>query len=132
MEEYNKGYIKGYKDAQKEFEGYYSDAMGVLDRYLKLIPKKANLRLKQADAFESEKYKRFMDWVKTDCTNVFRNFKELITEQEMEYFIAKYGARSLTDVIQDLDNYDGIRKYKNLYRTLENWLKRRVNYSSCV
>lgn len=126
MNDYNKGYIKGYKDAQKEFEGYYNDAIVLFDRYLKLIPKKSNLRLKQADVFESEKYKKFTNWIKTDCTNVFINFKELITEQEMEYFIVKYGARSLTDVIQDLDNYDGIRKYKNMRRTLENWLKRRV------
>ena len=44
----------------------------------------------------------------------------------MEYLIAKYGGSNLLEVMQDLDNFDGIKKYKNLYRTLENWLKRRV------
>lgn len=126
MEEYNKGYIKGYKDAQKEFERYYDDAIVLFDRYLKLIPKKANLKVKQVNAFESEKYKRFIEWVKSDCRNIYRNFIELITEQEMEYLIAKYGGSNLLEVMQDLDNFDGIKKYKNLYRTLENWLKRRV------
>lgn len=126
MEEYNKGYIKGYKDAQKEFERYYDEVKGVFDRYLKLIPKKANLKVKQANAFESEKYKRFIEWVKSDCRNIYRNFIELITEQEMEYLIAKYGGSNLLEVMQDLDNFDGIKKYKNLYRTLENWLKRGV------
>ena len=126
MEEYNKGYIKGYKDAQKEFERYYDEVIGVFDRYLKLIPKKANLKVKQVNAFESEKYKRFIEWVKSDCRNIYRNFIELVTEQEMEYLIAKYGGSNLLEVMQDLDNFDGIKKYKNLYRTLENWLKRRV------
>lgn len=125
MEQYNKGYIQGYKDAQKEFEKYYLEAIGALQRFTKLIPKKSNLKVIQPKLSGSESYLKFIDWIKTDCPNVYKHFTTLPTEDEFIMLKAKDGGKGkkLMDILRDLNNYNKINKYRNLTRTLNNWMR---------
>lgn len=125
MSDFNKGYVKGYKDAQLEFEKYYSEAMEALQRFTKLIPKKG--KMKEQQLFTSENYKNFLEFIAEKCPNVNRVFINKPKELEFEKLKIKAGGGSdLMNLLLDLDNYAKISKYKNLTRTLNNWLDRRA------
>lgn len=125
MNEFNKGYIKGYKDAQLEFEKYYSEAVEALQRFTKLIPKKG--KMKENKLFTSDNYKNFIEFISEKCPNVNRVFINKPSEAEFEKLKIKAGSGTeLMNIILDLDNYSKINKYKNLTRTLNNWLDRRA------
>lgn len=120
--DYNEGYIKGYKDAQAEFQKYYKEAIEVLDRFNRLIPKKSNLKAEQGAIFEGEDYLNFKEFIKTRCFNIHKHFS-MISENEFTHLKIKYGGKRLQEACLALDNYNKINKYKVLHTTLNNWCK---------
>lgn len=120
--DYNDGYIKGYKDAQKEFEKYYGEVIEVLDRFKSLIPKKHNLKIEQKSMFESQEFTNFKTFIKDRCFNIYKHFP-MMEEGEFMHLRSKYGGKRLQEACLSLDNYNKINKYKVLHTTLNNWCK---------
>lgn len=87
-------------------------------------PKKPN-RLYD-DENRSETLKGFDEWVKKNAPYVYANLEPL-SEKEFESLITKYSNKQMAETIEQIENRKDLRKrYKNLYRTLLNWLK--TNY----
>ena len=83
--------------------------------------------MKENQLFTSENYKNFLEFISEKCPNVNRVFINKPSEIEFEKLKIKAGSGTeLMNIILDLDNYSKISKYKNLTRTLNNWLDRRA------
>ena len=66
----------------------------------------------------------FIAWLKEKCPYIYKNL-ELPTEQEFAKLKENYTAQEIADECEKIENRVDLRKkYKNLYRTLLNWLKR--------
>jgi|TARA_R100000482_G_scaffold124436_1_gene77248 hypothetical protein len=57
--------------------------------------------------------------------NIYRKFAHLqINLDDYEKLVNEYGSEKVIDIIDQIENYKGNTKYKNLYLTAKNWLKR--------
>lgn len=57
--------------------------------------------------------------------NIYRKFAHLhINLNDYEKLINEYGSEKVIDILDQIENYKGNTKYKNLYLTAKNWLKR--------
>lgn len=89
-------------------------------------PKKPNRLSLYDDESRSETLKKFDGWIKANAPYVYANLEPL-TEKEFESLRDKYNSKQIADTIEQIENRKDLRKrYKNLYRTLLNWLK--TNY----
>lgn len=78
------------------------------------------------DESRSETLRKFDGWIKANAPYVYENLDPL-TDKEFESIREKYTSKQMADTIEQIENRKDLRKrYKNLYRTLLNWLK--VNY----
>ena len=60
-----------------------------------------------------------------DNENIYRKFAHLqINLGDYEKLINKYDKQQVNDILDQIENYKGNTKYKNLYLTAKNWLKR--------
>lgn len=72
----------------------------------------------QGDATEN-----FKNWLKEHCPYIYEHYK-LPTEQEFVKLRLQYTALEIAEECEQIENRLDLRKkYKNLYRTLLNWLK---------
>tara|TARA_R100000231_G_scaffold139628_1_gene121765 strand:- start:1644 stop:2189 length:546 start_codon:yes stop_codon:yes gene_type:complete len=63
-----------------------------------------------------------------DNVNVYKCFAHLsISIQEYEKLLSMYDKQKVDDVIEQIENYKQNKKYKSLYLTAKNWLKRDKN-----
>lgn len=89
-------------------------------------PKKPNRLSLYDDENRSDVLKKFDGWIKANAPYVYANLEPL-TEKEFESLRDKYNSKQIADTIEQIENRKDLRKrYKNLYRTLLNWLK--TNY----
>ena len=83
----------------------------------------SNNRLAAA-ADPASRYGRFMQWaVQTipDCYNTMA----MPTENQLATLMSTYGDSAVIDIFETIENRQDIRgKYKSLYLTAKNWLKR--------
>ena len=57
--------------------------------------------------------------------NIYRKFAHLqINFNDYEKLINEYDKQQVNDILDQIENYKGNTKYKNLYLTAKNWLKR--------
>lgn len=57
--------------------------------------------------------------------NIYRKFSHLqITLNDYNKLITDYDKQQVNDILDQIENYKGNTKYKNLYITAKNWLKR--------
>ena len=57
--------------------------------------------------------------------NIYRKFAHLqINLSDYEKLVNKYNKQQVNDILDQIENYKGNTKYKNLYLTAKNWLKR--------
>ena len=57
--------------------------------------------------------------------NIYRKFAHLkISVNDYEKLIKDYSIEQVVEIIDQIENYKGNTKYKNLYLTAKNWLKR--------
>ncbi len=57
--------------------------------------------------------------------NIYRKFSHLqITLDDYNKLISEYNEQQVNDILDQIENYKGNTKYKNLYLTAKNWLKR--------
>ena len=57
--------------------------------------------------------------------NIYRKFAHLyINLNDYEKLVNEYGSEKVIDILDQIENYKGNTKYKNLYLTAKNWLKR--------
>ena len=89
-------------------------------------PKKPNRLSLYDDESRSDVLKKFDGWIKANAPYVYANLEPL-TEKEFDSLRDKYNSKQIADTIEQIENRKDLRKkYKNLYRTLLNWLK--TNY----
>tara|TARA_R100000654_G_scaffold75059_1_gene111081 strand:- start:2036 stop:2611 length:576 start_codon:yes stop_codon:yes gene_type:complete len=56
---------------------------------------------------------------------IYRKFSHLqINLGDYEKLVNKYNKQQVNDILDQIENYKGNTKYKNLYLTAKNWLKR--------
>jgi DNA replication protein DnaD len=68
-----------------------------------------------------------------ECKNVRKKEKTIyrrvqhleLTEDEYQKLATKYTKSEIDDVLDQMENYVGLKKYKSAYLTASNWLKRR-------
>ena len=73
---------------------------------------------------QSDKYKNFVRWLISHTENSFINL-DIPTEDEFNYLSEHTDGKDVADNMRNLDNnkkYDN--KYKSIYLTMRNWLKR--------
>ena len=73
---------------------------------------------------QSDKYKNFVRWLISHTENSFINL-DIPTEDEFNYLSEHADGKDVADNMRNLDNnkkYDN--KYKSIYLTMRNWLKR--------
>lgn len=57
--------------------------------------------------------------------NIYRKFAHLqISVIDYEKLVKDYGTQKVIDILDQIENFAGNKKYKNLYLTAKNWLKR--------
>tara|TARA_Y100001973_G_scaffold101336_1_gene164256 strand:+ start:1557 stop:2123 length:567 start_codon:yes stop_codon:yes gene_type:complete len=57
--------------------------------------------------------------------NIYRKFAHLqININDYNKLISEYDKQQVNDILDQIENYKGNTKYKNLYLTAKNWLKR--------
>lgn len=72
---------------------------------------------------------KFVEWLKKECPYIASHLT-IPTEQQFEKLKATYGSQAIMEECQAIENRADLRKkYKNLYMTLLNWLKRK-NYAT--
>ena len=72
----------------------------------------------------------FIAWLRVKCPYIYKNL-ELPTEQELAKLKESYTAKEIADECEKIENRVDLRKkYKNLYRTLLNWLKREKQHGN--
>jgi hypothetical protein len=93
------------------------------------ISKKDELSL--SDISGSKDYKQFRVWMKDNasyCDNPKHFTSSRITEDELKKLREKYSYKQIINKILELENRKDLRKrYINLYRTINEWLKRDSN-----
>lgn len=74
-------------------------------------------------------YTKFNDWIQKNapyCSNT-QNFSHQITEEELSKLKEIYSSQQIADIILKIENRKDLRKrYANLYRTVENWIKKEI------
>ena len=69
-------------------------------------------------------HEKFIKWLEAECPYLHANI-DLPTPEQLEKLKAKYGTIAVAACCQQIENRKDLRKkYKNLYLTLNNWLKR--------
>jgi hypothetical protein len=57
--------------------------------------------------------------------NIYRKFSHLqINLDDYEKLVNEYDKQQVNDILDQIENFKGNTKYKNLYLTAKNWLKR--------
>ena len=88
----------------------------------------------QTEIFQNPDYIAFRKWMKDNCSfcNNPKNFTaSVITENEFLKLKEHYTGKEIADVISEIENRKDLRKkYSNLYKTTQNWLKNRNNNGS--
>lgn len=70
----------------------------------------------------SERYVKFIGFLEKKAPYCYKNMT-LPTEVEFYAMIEKYGAKTVAEICEQIENRKDLRKtYTNLYRTLLNWL----------
>lgn len=70
-----------------------------------------------------EKYSRFKEWLSVNCPYIATHLTPMSVE-EFYKLRDKYGSTAISEVCENIENRVDLRKrYKNLYRTMLNWLK---------
>lgn len=65
---------------------------------------------------------------KKEKKDIYRQFKHLsITETEYKKLVEKYPTLNVDDILDDVENYAGNKKYTSLYLTANKWLKKRLD-----
>lgn len=78
-------------------------------------------------SFQSERLKKFLNLLNTECPYISKHYTHLLTESEFERLLDKYTSKDIWATVQQIENRVDLRKkYTNLYRTLLNWLKNNV------
>lgn len=86
-------------------------------------------RLKEIDK-EKTPFENFNERLAEECPLVCKLSKQ-ITEPEFEKLMSKYSKVQIWDIIEQMENYKGLsKKYTSVYKTADNWLKRRENGNS--
>lgn len=66
-----------------------------------------------------------VDNEKKEIKEIFRSFDHLsITKEDVEKLNKEYEMRVITSVLDNIENFGSNKKYKNLYLTAKNWLKK--------
>ena len=74
----------------------------------------------------SEQSRNFDTWLTEKCPYIAKHYT-LPTDSELQKLVDQFGANMVADVCEQIENRVDLRKkYKNLYWTLLNWLKREV------
>jgi len=61
---------------------------------------------------------------------IYRKFAHLqISVDDYEKLIKEYSIEQVVEIIDQIENYKGNTKYKNLYLTAKNWLKRDASFN---
>ena len=69
-------------------------------------------------------HEKFLNWLKEECPYLRDNL-DMPTPEQLEKLKARYGTIAVAACCQQIENRKDLRKrYKSLYRTLDNWLKR--------
>lgn len=83
----------------------------------------SNNRLAAA-ADPASRYGRFMKWAAQTIPDCYATMA-MPTENQLATLITTYGDSAVIDIFETIENRQDIRgKYKNLYLTAKNWLKR--------
>lgn len=83
----------------------------------------SNNRLAAA-ADPASRYGRFMKWAAQTITDCYSTMA-MPTENQLATLISTYGDSAVIDIFETIENRQDIRgKYKSLYLTAKNWLKR--------
>ena len=79
---------------------------------------------KEKENTYTEEFKKFNSWLKEHCPSVAK-LKTQLTEEEMNYLITTYTKERFFDILLQMENKkDLTSKYKSVYLTANNWLKR--------
>ena len=73
---------------------------------------------------ESERYAKFRSWVSTNAPWCYNNLK-MITEVQFYILMKTYTPQEVSETILELENYCKRDKYKDLYLTVRQWLRKR-------
>ena len=83
----------------------------------------SNNRLAEA-ADPASRYGRFMKWAAQTITDCYSTMA-MPTENQLATLMSTYGDSAVIDIFETIENRQDIRgKYKSLYLTAKNWLKR--------
>lgn len=64
---------------------------------------------------------------KKERKEIYRCIQHLeLSKKDFDKLLDKYSREDIDDVLDHMENYSGLKKYKSAYLTANNWLKRRI------
>lgn len=94
------------------------EASAIISNKYKVISKEY-----KEEAMEDGKKHELQTWIDENCKNVLC-LENQLTVEDCDKLLGEFGMTIVTEVLMDMDNYKPLlKKYKNVGRTLRNWIK---------
>ena len=110
----------GKKEIEDEVEQKSSNA---ISKAVAPNAKERKGKEKKGQNKEAESTHTLLSFLNENCPCVSK-MKNPLQDTEANKLIDKYGEENVKDVLQSMENFEGLKKYKSAYLTCTNWLKR--------